>query len=558
MLRQRIRSHLSRWIVAGVAVTVSVVVPAIVLAAPALRTVALSGQSAPGTANGVIFGNFIPVRLGDFLRGPVVNDVGQAAFRGFLNGTGVTDSNNQAIWSEGSGTLALVARAGSHAPGTPTGVNYIDFDHDSIVLNDTGQTAFVADLTGSGVQDSNRRGIWSEGSGSLSLVARRGSQAPEAPGGANFENFLRPVLNNAGQTAFTAFLSGIGVDDINNIGVWSGTSGNLALVAQKGSQAPGMPSGVSFAGFNLPVLNDSGYTAFSASLAGSGVDSTNSRSLWSEGSGSLTLLARSGFQAPGAPSGAVFFGSTTNPAFSQPLLNNAGQSAFWARLTGGGVASGTTGIWSEGSGSLALVAVSGDQAPGVPGGANLNLSVSDESIVLNSAGRTAFYAGYGSSGRGIWSEGSGSISLVARSGQQAPGAPTGVTFSGFSDTSIVLNEAGQTAFVASLSGGNGGGIWATDRTGVLQLIARTGQLLEVAPGDLRTTSNLRFNGGTGNSDGRPSGFSNRGQLTFFARFTDGSEGIFVSNLVTIPEPSSLSLIAIGLIATSAQRRRRQR
>ncbi len=73
----------------------------------------------------------------------------------------------------------------------------------------------------------------------------------------------------------------------------------------------------------------------------------------------------------------------------------------------------------------------------------------------------------------------------------------------------------------------------------MQLIARTSDLLELAPGDFRTISFLGFVSGTGNSDGRPSGFNNLGQLAFLASFTDGSSGIFVSNLVAVPEPSAL-------------------
>ena len=78
---------------------------------------------------------------------------------------------------------------------------------------------------------------------------------------------------------------------------------------------------------------------------------------------------------------------------------------------------------------------------------------------------------------------------------------------------------------------NDRGIWATDTSGALQLIARTGDQLEVAPGDFRTISDLDFVAATGNGDGRQSGFNNFGQLVFWASFTDGSQGVFVSNVV---------------------------
>ncbi len=47
---------------------------------------------------------------------------------------------------------------------------------------------------------------------------------------------------------------------------------------------------------------------------------------------------------------------------------------------------------------------------------------------------------------------------------------------------LVLNGSGQAAFFGDLAGtgvesNNGGGIWAEDRSGVLKLIAREGDLL---------------------------------------------------------------------------------
>jgi hypothetical protein len=60
-------------------------------------------------------------------------------------------------------------------------------------------------------------------------------------------------------------------------------------------------------------------------------------------------------------------------------------------------------------------------------------------------------------------------------------------------------------------------------------------LLEVVPGDSRTVSELSFVGGNSNSNGWPSAFNNVGQIAFWASFTDGSQGVSVSNEVaTVP------------------------
>jgi hypothetical protein len=531
-----IRARFRRpYLIVNIAMVVCFAAAPMIAHAATLRTVALSGQQAPGTPDGVNFSMPISSTVH-----PVLNDAGQTAFKATLTGSGVDSTNNFGIWSEGSGSLALVAREGDHAPGTPSGVNFSIFD--GPVLNDAGQTAFKARLTGSGVDGTNytnRRAIWLEDSGSLALV----------PGSLGVEGTLpTPALNDAGQVALIGACGGSG-----GICIWSGDSGSPTLVVRL-SEYP-------FNTLYSPALNDAGRIAF---IAGSG------NSIWSDRSGSLTLVARGGDQAPGTPNGVVF----DYIAFYQqqtPELNDAGQTAFTAEVTGSGVDYFTNrwGIWSEGSGSLALVARYGDHAPGTPSGVNFGNGLNAPfEPVLNNAGQVAFKSFLTGSGvdstndSGIWSDVSGSLALVAREGDHAPGMPNGVVFAdrigaGF-DFAVELNDAGQIAFQAKLTDGTnsfGIGIWATDRAGALQLIARTGDLLEVAPGDFRTIGGLLFGlyEPTGNSDGRGSGFNNSGQLAFWASFTDGTSGIFVSNRVAVPEPSTLLLGAITLLGLFASR-----
>jgi hypothetical protein len=514
-----------------------------------IRTVALSGQHAPGTPDGESFHS---------LNAPVLNDAGQTAFFAFRT----PSLNSMGLWSEGSDSLALVARNGQQVPGMPDGVSF-DFYFDELVLNDAGQTTFRTYINDS-VEGNLGEGIWSEGSGTLALVARRGDPAPGTPSGVNYLNFsgFVPVLNDAGQIAFNARLTGA----TNDGGIWSEGPGGLKLVACEVDPAPGAPSGVNFVSLGRPpVMNDAGQTAFFANLAGPGVSPANSRGLWSEGSGTLALVARGGDHAPGTPSGVNFriIGSYS------PALNSAGQTVFISSLTGSGVDStNDRGIWSDRTGSLALVARSGDQAPGMSGGANYGSFLSDP--ILNDAGQIAFVATLIGTGvdstndSSLWLDGSGSLSLVAREGDHAPGTPEGVVFRGPPglDASLVLNATGQTAFYSILTGSgisasNDFGIWATDRSGELQLIAREGDLLEVAPGDFRTIGLIKRPFYlTGNGDGRASFFNNRGQLAFAAIFTDGSSGIFVSNRVAIPEPSTLLLLAASVCALVLNRRGR--
>ncbi len=247
--------------------------------------------------------------------------------------------------------------------------------------------------------------------------------------------------------------------------------------------------------------------------------------------------------------------------FGNPALNNSGQTAFFGNLTGTGVnGSNNSGIWSESGGTgLALIARAGDEAPGT-GGASFD-GFGAFALVLNNGGQTAFIGSLtgtgvnGSSDLGVWSEKEGvGLALVARAGDPAPDTG-GVNFSNF--TNLILNDAGQIAFRGEGTGtGVGSGIWAEDPSGVLRLIARSGDLLDVDDGpgtDFRTIRFLNFIGDSGNGDGRPSGFNNLGQLAFSASFTDGTSGIFVSNLVAIPEPATWVLAALAALGLFVRR-----
>ena len=513
---------------------------ALLLSGPAwglsIQTVALTGDVAPG-AGGAVYSGFIA---------PALDDSGRTAFFGILTGSGVSVSNSTGIWSEGSGSLALVARAGDVAPGTSS-ATYGSFN--APVLNDAGQTAFGGVLAlGGGVTSSNDHGIWSEGSGSLGLVAREGHLAP-GTASATYAGFGAPVLNDSGETAFRGTLTG----STNISGIWSGAAGSLALVARAGDAAPGV-TGAVYSDFTDPLINDSGQTAFRGVLAlGGSVTSSNDHGIWSEGSGSLALVAREGSLAPGTA-------SATYAGFGTPVLNDSGETAFRGTLTG---STNISGIWSGGAGSLALVARAGDAAPGATGA--FYSSFTDP--LINDSGDTlfsAFLTGAGvdsTNDRGIWLEGTGSLALVVREGDIAPGAGS-AEYRFFGTT--VLNDGGQTAFFGALTGSgvtasNNTGIWAQNSAGVLELIAREGDLLEVAPGDNRTVSSLSFFGNTGNGDGRASGFNNSGELAFLAGFTDGSRGIFLSSFdVQAPAPGTLGLLGMGLLGVMASARRSRR
>jgi hypothetical protein len=532
------------------------------VASAAVRTVALSGQRAPGTSDDGGVTTFEA-----FTSGTLINDAGQVAFTATLAGEAIDLANNHGVWSERAGSLSLVARAGDHAPGMPPDVPFWYIVPSSLVLNSAGRTAFTARAVGL------EQGVWSEGSGSLQHVASQGASVAGLPSGVTLRlesaGLLKPLLNDAGHTAFANGLSGTGIDHDNDEVIWSGGSGSLAMAVRTGDPAPGMPAGAKFDSFlnSRFNLNDAGHVAFRAALFGENIP-FNMPGIWVERPEGLELVAVRGAQAPGFPAGATFGAFT----YGSPALNNADQTAFYAFTfpfaAGGVTSSNNQGIWTEGSGQLILAARSGDQAPGAPSGVvfkNFGLTNPNSNLfapVLNDAGEIAFQAvleGPGvdlTNNHSTWLHGADGLDLVVRTGDPAPGVTDGLTFAVLgAGTTPALNAAGQIAFGAILSDGSRG-IWATDRSGAIQLIAGVGNTLEVAPSDHRMISSVNFLAGTGNSDGRPSSFNNPGQLAFWAAFTDGSSGIFVSNTVAVPEPVALLLVAPLALGWASVLRRR--
>ena len=218
----------------------------------------------------------------------------------------------------------LVARAGDQAPGTPSGVDFRTADFRDVDLNNAGQSTFNSGLSDGG------QGIWSGGSGSLALVAR-----------GNGFGVRRPLLNDAGQIAFLGVVNG--TDGQYTTGYWlSDTSAGLTELMELG------PVGLS--GTRGIALNNAGQTAFIAPAP------TGELAIWSDRSGSLSVVVRDGDQAPGMPPGVNFASFSNHDTTSNWALNDAAQIAFATPLTGPGVdyTNGES-IWSERTGSLALV-----------------------------------------------------------------------------------------------------------------------------------------------------------------------------------------------------------
>jgi hypothetical protein len=499
------------------------------------QIVAISGQDAPGTgANAADFLSFADLP-GD--QGPVINNLGHIAFSGRLiprvnaiaepigPGPIVSDLNDRGIWLDGPGGLSLVAREGMSAG--PTSAVFGNGIREP-VLNDEGRIAFHANLN----RSLDDRSIWSGGPGNLDLIARTGNSAPpSADSNVQFLGLDDPRLNNAGQVAFRSTLAGPDVDPasgVNDRGLWrhSPADDQLRLVTRAGSLAPveavPVTSMDQFTEFSQPVLADNGAMAFLGTLSGPDVTTANARGLWVETPlGLFKPIARQSAPAPGT--------NETFGAIGLPAINAVGQVAFAASLRGEAPGSG---IWRSGPpgqmGSLELIARNGQSVGPVDDGTVLGVF---HHPVINNRGRVGFSAELdgpavtkGVNDLGVFITTQTGLRLVARTGDHVSGLPDGVTLAQCDDMDHLtptMNARGQIAFMSCLASPDAGtifgkGIFALDTRGDLTMVARTGETIEVRPGQLWTITDLRMRTGSGGGDGLGRSFNNQSHLAFWA------------------------------------------
>jgi hypothetical protein len=210
--------------------------------------------------------------------------------------TSGTTAIYKATLSSGTYTHTSVATQGDAATGI-AGAKFASFGNPT--MNELGQVAFAAKLSGS-VSSSSNVGIWADGTnGVRQIVVRSGTTAPDAAGTGSvgvFKKFSDPVYSGSSAVAFLGTLvQGGGVTVSNDTGVWSNDGGTLHLVAREGVQAPGCAAGVTFKTFTQIALPDQGGVVMFAKLGGTGVGSSNDMAIFAvDTGGTLQLIAREG------------------------------------------------------------------------------------------------------------------------------------------------------------------------------------------------------------------------------------------------------------------------
>ncbi len=360
--------------------------------------------------------------------------------------------------------IAPVALSGQQAPGVP-GAVFGDFAFNvRPALANNGDVVFDGRLLSpfsTSVTAQNDTGIWAGGgSNLLTLAAREDDLAPGAGPNERYDRFGFPNISNVGGVAFNGRLRGPGITSANDVAIWSGPVGSLSLAARAGAQAPGAPAGHVFTDdIRGPHYSDAGHVSF-----GARIDVPNSNfnrsGQWVGPANSIQKVVIDNDPATTLGAGVVYTGVEIFPV----PVNDAGRIVFAATGVLGGVTSANDdGLWTSPAGGPHTLAIREGNPTGI---SQVNFATTfGEFSSINGAGEIitlVSLTGPGASAStspSLWAGAPGSLGLIARRGSQAPDSLPGALydfFPGGAGLARVINDSKDIAFLATLQGAETG------------------------------------------------------------------------------------------------------
>ena len=279
-------------------------------------------------------------------------------------------------------------------------------------------------------------------------VALTGDTA-EGSGG-SFTSFTTFSMNGNGEVALYGVVSSIAGNSAGAVdGVWSEQTGALKRVIQYGQGAPSVAA--TFSTFlATPVIRDNGSVIFRGTLSG------GQAGVWTGTPASgPAYLAMTGMSVPGFGVDATLTALTYGSNADIPVFSPLGRLLFLGKISGTGITTGTNDdmiYTAGGGGSLSAVARKGDQPPGAPAGAKYDVFSQPDSY--SPTGQVSFKAdmksGFGgvvsSTKSGVWGGVPGSLALRARMGDAIDFDYTYAA----PDTKQFLNSAGDMVISTSV------------------------------------------------------------------------------------------------------------
>lgn len=241
-----------------------------------LRLIWRRGMEAPGT-DGARF---------DWEGFVKFNDSGQIVFRGELFREGdVTALNDTGYWTGTTQGLTKLARGGDQAVGLPLGVSYRSNGTSLPSLNAWGDVTYWMALQGTGVTDANDEASWVRVGEETRLLVRKGDPvlmiSPkveiDSPGGNN-------AIAQSRHLYYRVKFRGPGITVANAWGIYFGPQGATTLSLRDGDTAPWMGESIILTRVvsteSTMTMNDAGSIAVATETTGPSITSANKSFIW--------------------------------------------------------------------------------------------------------------------------------------------------------------------------------------------------------------------------------------------------------------------------------------
>lgn len=286
-----------------------------------------------------------------------------------LQGSDITASsttgNDQALLSNRSGSLAMIAQRGQVADASDGAKYRVIGGAGSgpiVALNNSGKIAFQTTLREGSITAgvTNHSALFTDHDGSsLWMVARTGRliptysglpQATGVAGGAAWGTGFNDVLmNDAGKIVFRVTgMTGTGVTlNTNDSAIFTKNTYDPAprVLAQANNHADGISTllDVRYQGFSSLAMNAYGQVVFTASFTGAdvipGTGGTNNALYATDSAGNICLVLRRGFDINGGTTGSIInsynYVSSSNNDGRQATFNDKGQLVVAVAFTDG-------------------------------------------------------------------------------------------------------------------------------------------------------------------------------------------------------------------------------
>jgi len=307
-------------------------------------------------------------------------------------------------------------------------------------------------------------------------------------------------------------------------------------------------------GGTLTTINDFGFNNAGQAVFTGGFGVSVLRS----DNGTLVEIAKLGDPAPTLQGGTL--GTLVGVINHPPSLNDPGQVAFISQ---------SVGVFRGDGNQLEAIARVSDL---IPPGAVLHPNpifspnASFDEVLMNNAGDVVFGARVdinpfetADDFKGIFVGDGNTLTPIARTGDPTPSGVGKIADfrQGNRPFYFTFNQAGQVAFLADIDLENGGsfddllGLFVYDGTEVVEILREGDSLFGSTVIEFSFLDGINFIG----PDISHSGFNDLGQIAFAFGLADGRGGIAVASLSPIPEPTSLSLLAVVASFLLPRRRR---